>query len=471
MASRKRTSRDETILEKNTNTNLGSRKLKTQYSLGKTNFLDAQQSSTIKKFQSVAHQNKIYNAVVLRVEEGEIPDILGVANPGSSNQFVVRAAIPELHTMFPDPFKYGGHNSIIDMYPTFSGHLEQVPLVGSNITVSFIDENNKFKTFGNGKILGLIQNPVDGSALGQKAQTYNNSVMTAVGQMMIDQAACKFLELAGSAPKDEKPILKNKENVGENHPQTVNSAYQSRDNNVERTTAPTSDLPGTSGQTPTEQEEDTSSTTNIPDCKKVTNLREYIDSTLSDMGADSQDPNAEFPAWPLVYGSFDVKTKKAIKPARLTSGLQPKRTITVRKNGKTITKTRSHRGQDIAAPQSTPTLATLEGEVVSAVPNGGIPTSTKLSYIIIRHDGYGGKGDRAIHSCYFHMSNVLVKKGDIVKRGACIGLSGGAKDSPGSGGTTGPHLHFEIRKRRRVGSLAGIIDPVTFLSTKWKKTE
>ena len=347
MARRKRTSRAPTIIEKNSDTNLGSRKIKTQYSLGKTNFLDAQQSSTIKKFQTQAHQNKIYNAVVLRIEEGDVPSILAQANPGAINQFVVRAAIPELHTMFPDPFKYGGHNSIIDMYPTFAGTLDQVPLVGSNITVTFIDENNKFKAFGNGKILGLVQNPVDGSALGENAQIYNNSVMTAVGQMMIDQAACKFLELAGSAPKDEKPPLHNQENVGNNHPQTVNSSYQNRDASVERTTAPVSDAPGTTNQSSSEQEEDTSSTTNLPDCKKVTNLREYIDAVLAEVPDDSQDPNAEYPAWPLVYGGFDTKTKKAIQPAVLTSGIQPKRTITVIKNGIAKKLNRAHRGQDM----------------------------------------------------------------------------------------------------------------------------
>ena len=190
---------------------------------------------------------------------------------------------------------------------------------------------------------------------------------------------------------------------------------------------------------------------------------------MSAVPSGSQDPNAEYPAWPLVYGGYDINTKKAIPPARLTDPINPKRKITVIKNGKKQLLNRPHMGQDISCPQGTPTLSVLPGKVVAAVPNGGIPTSKKLSYIIVEHSGYGGKGSRSIHSCYFHMSQVLVRDGDMVDRGTCIGLSGGAANSLGSGGTTGPQLHLEIRKRRKARSMAHIMDPRTFLATKWKK--
>ena len=386
---------------------------------------------------------------------------------------MVRAAVPELHAMLPDPFKFGYHPSIVNLYPTFVGNLEQVPLIGSTITVSFVDENNKFQEYGNGQILGFVQSPVDGSPLGEKEQVYNNTVITAIGQMAVDQAACQFLELEGSVPTDNSPDLSNQDNaVGQNNPQTVNSSFQNRESNVQRTTAPQDNTPGTEQQTPTEQNNDTSSTTNLPDCKKATSLREYIDAFQSEVPEDSQDPNAEYPVWPLVYGGFDIKTKKAISPAVLTSGINPKRTITVLKEGKWVKLVRPHKGQDIGAPQSTPVLAALEGKVVAARPNGGLPKTKKNAYVIIRHDGYGGKGSNAIHTCYFHLSNILVKRNDQVSRGTCIALSGGEADSMGSGGTTGPHLHFEVRKNRGGGpktSLKSIIDPVKFLSTKWKK--
>jgi murein DD-endopeptidase MepM/ murein hydrolase activator NlpD len=42
------------------------------------------------------------------------------------------------------------------------------------------------------------------------------------------------------------------------------------------------------------------------------------------------------------------------------------------------------------------------------------------------------------------MSEISVKQGDSVEAGNVIGKSGGALGSPGSGGTTGPHLHYEF---------------------------
>lgn len=53
------------------------------------------------------------------------------------------------------------------------------------------------------------------------------------------------------------------------------------------------------------------------------------------------------------------------------------------------------------------------------------------NYLIIEHNN--------IRSFYFHLSVLLAKKGDIVKGGSCIGISGN------SGITTGPHLHFGMR--------------------------
>ena len=75
MARKKQSSRAPTIIERSQGINPGSRKAKLQYSLGKSNFLDSQQRSTIKGFQTNAHKNNIYNAVVLRVEQGDVPNI------------------------------------------------------------------------------------------------------------------------------------------------------------------------------------------------------------------------------------------------------------------------------------------------------------------------------------------------------------------------------------------------------------
>jgi len=43
-----------------------------------------------------------------------------------------------------------------------------------------------------------------------------------------------------------------------------------------------------------------------------------------------------------------------------------------------------------------------------------------------------------VHSCYYHLNKILVKRGDFVKKGEVIGLSGK------SGRVSGPHLHFSM---------------------------
>lgn len=86
-----------------------------------------------------------------------------------------------------------------------------------------------------------------------------------------------------------------------------------------------------------------------------------------------------------------------------------------------------HSGTDFRAKMGTPIKAANDGRVVLVAKrfySGGT--------VIINH----GEG---IYTCYFHMSKFSVKKGDMVKRGQLLGLSGK------SGRVTGPHLHFSAR--------------------------
>ncbi len=89
---------------------------------------------------------------------------------------------------------------------------------------------------------------------------------------------------------------------------------------------------------------------------------------------------------------------------------------------------RRHNGIDIALNSGTPVKASDGGTVKFAGNYGGYG----LLVIIDHGEGY--------ETYYGHNSKLLVKKGDKVHKGQTVALSGS------TGNTTGPHLHFEVRK-------------------------
>ena len=102
-----------------------------------------------------------------------------------------------------------------------------------------------------------------------------------------------------------------------------------------------------------------------------------------------------------------------------------------------------HRGVDIKASTGTPLIAVFDGTVRKAEftsgASGGLVT-IKLDVDKINASGKT-KPDRA---AYCHCSAINVKAGQKVKKGDVIALSGGGKDDPGRGRSTGPHLHFGL---------------------------
>jgi murein DD-endopeptidase MepM/ murein hydrolase activator NlpD len=88
----------------------------------------------------------------------------------------------------------------------------------------------------------------------------------------------------------------------------------------------------------------------------------------------------------------------------------------------------NHRGLDLAAPAGTPVYAARDGTVSERGSD-----AVYGNYVIVNH------GD-SWASLYGHLSSISAAKGDRVGRNTVIGLVGS------TGQSTGPHLHFEIRK-------------------------
>jgi len=91
-----------------------------------------------------------------------------------------------------------------------------------------------------------------------------------------------------------------------------------------------------------------------------------------------------------------------------------------------------HKGVDFAMPSGTAVLATGDGEITRVKKH---PFAGK--YVEIRHDG------RYV-TRYLHLSRIKVRRGQRVKRGEVIALSGN------TGRSTGPHLHYELHVNGRV---------------------
>jgi murein DD-endopeptidase MepM/ murein hydrolase activator NlpD len=98
-------------------------------------------------------------------------------------------------------------------------------------------------------------------------------------------------------------------------------------------------------------------------------------------------------------------------------------------------------GINIAVPENTPVKAAEDGVVAYA----GNELKGYGNLVLVRHpNGYV--------TAYAHAKELLVKRGDQVKRGQMIARSGQ------SGNVNAPQLHFEIRKG------ASPVDPTKFLS-------
>lgn len=105
-----------------------------------------------------------------------------------------------------------------------------------------------------------------------------------------------------------------------------------------------------------------------------------------------------------------------------------------------------HPGTDLRASSGTKLKAIEDGVVIDSA---------------IRDNSCGGTlyidHKNGFKSRFCHLKDIKVKKGDKVKKGQIVALTGGGSDDNGRGFSTGAHLHFELYKD---GSL---VDPEKYI--------
>ncbi|MBC7792608.1 MAG: peptidoglycan DD-metalloendopeptidase family protein [Clostridia bacterium] len=126
-------------------------------------------------------------------------------------------------------------------------------------------------------------------------------------------------------------------------------------------------------------------------------------------------------------------------PDRKYSFIWPVEGILTSRFGKRDGKT--HDGIDIGAPSGSKVRAAADGDVIYADSHAGYG-----NLVLIRHA-------RGLVTVYAHNSKVLVNKGQRVKAGQTIAAVGS------TGHSTGPHLHFEVRRGVQAENPLGLLPP------------
>lgn len=142
----------------------------------------------------------------------------------------------------------------------------------------------------------------------------------------------------------------------------------------------------------------------------------------------------------LVESQMDLDTSTGSTSDGITAGTAAATATTSAQASKTVPSGRpvggvltqefhpGHNGLDFGVVVGTPIESTMDG---------------KVTYAGWNNQGYGNlviveNGDYKTY--YAHLSSIPVSVGDSVAAGSTIGLSGN------TGNSTGPHLHYEIRK-------------------------
>lgn len=158
---------------------------------------------------------------------------------------------------------------------------------------------------------------------------------------------------------------------------------------------------------------------------KVKEYAEMFATPIADVPA-SDVASGEF-LWPLQGGKITSPFGERIHPIHKTR--------------------RFHDGIDIAMPLGSPILASDGGMVIESRAAGGYGWKITIDH---------GNGYQTVYA-HMYPKDVKVTEGQIVSKGQVIALVGN------NGWSTGPHLHFEMKRNQRV------IDPLSIFNEKVSK--
>lgn len=176
-------------------------------------------------------------------------------------------------------------------------------------------------------------------------------------------------------------------------------------------------------------EEENSEETNNEENLDTENLQEVQENVETEnIGGESVEINEEIP---VELSQMEQDAKNILETKSLIIPL--KGTITSRyglRNPSTPTVPKNHTGIDIAVNEGTVFIASMAGVVEEVSSKGDLGNHLKIT-------------DGDVMTVYAHCKTIYVKQGDKINQGQQIGEVGT------TGNTTGPHLHFEIRKENR----------------------
>lgn len=119
----------------------------------------------------------------------------------------------------------------------------------------------------------------------------------------------------------------------------------------------------------------------------------------------------------------------------------------------------AHEGVDFGMPVGTP-LVSVSNATIKEV----IHDPMRSAYGTMLRTAWTDESGQKWETIYAHLSEITVKKGDEVKVGDVIARSGN------TGRTTGPHLHFSLKKMgtrtasKHGGEFRDLVDPLPLLS-------